>query len=98
MMSTYEPHAIIVVYSIIDKASFQTAEETLGYLWRFGYTKKRSLVLVANKVDLERSRSISSEGKFCFHLLRNRSSCVLKSNERESKYQVLPTRALSLSD
>ena len=62
MLSTYEPHACAVVYSVVDRGSFQNAEEILGYLWRFGFTKKMTLLLVANKVDMERSRIITSEG------------------------------------
>ena len=61
-LSTYEPHGCVIVYSAIDRQSFKTAEEILGYLWRFGYTKSKSMILVANKVDLERSRTISIEG------------------------------------
>ena len=65
-MSTYEPHACLVVYSVTDKDSFKTAEDILGYLWRFGYTETKSIILVANKVDLERSRTITISGNF-FH-------------------------------
>ena len=63
MLSTYEPHACVVIYSVVDQNSFQTAEEILGYLWRFGYAKKMTLILVANKIDMERSRVITCEGK-----------------------------------
>ena len=52
----------MVVYSVVDRNSFQIAEEILGYLWRFGFTKKMTLLLVANKVDMERSRVITCEG------------------------------------
>ena len=65
MMSTYEPHAVIVVYSVIDRASFVEAEKTLSYLWKMSYTETKGLILVANKIDLERSRVISHEGKLC---------------------------------
>ena len=63
MLSTYEPHACVVVYSVVDRGSFVKAGEILSYLWRFGFAKKKSLLLVANKVDLERSRVISCEGE-----------------------------------
>lgn len=63
-LSTYEPHACIVVYSIVARGSFQHAEETLNYLWREGYTHEKSVIVVANKADLARSRVISAnEGK-----------------------------------
>jgi len=60
-LSTYEPCACVVIYSIIDLQSFKIAEETMSYLWRFGYSKAKSVILVGNKVDLERSRIISTE-------------------------------------
>lgn len=68
-MSTYEPHACVVVYSVVDRGSFHTAEDILGYLWRMGYNQGKAIILVANKVDLERSRNISHDGKLSiFHL------------------------------
>ena len=45
------------------QASFNFAEEIIGYLARFGYSSANSVILVANKIDLERSRVISTEGK-----------------------------------
>ncbi|RLU22960.1 hypothetical protein DMN91_005238 [Ooceraea biroi] len=63
-LSTYEPHACIVVYSIISRTSFQVAEETLNYLWQEHYTRERTVIVVGNKSDLARSRTISAnEGK-----------------------------------
>lgn len=63
-LSTYEPHACVVVYSIVSKSSFHHAEETLNYLWRQGYTKEKSVIVVGNKADLARSRVISTnDGK-----------------------------------
>ncbi|XP_014213096.1 uncharacterized protein LOC106642751 [Copidosoma floridanum] len=63
-LSTYEPHACIIVYSIVSRASFQMAEEMLNYLWREHYTQERSVILVGNKSDLARSRAITTnEGK-----------------------------------
>lgn len=62
-MSTYEPHACVVVYSIVARPSFQHAEETLNYLWREGYTQEKSVIVVGNKADLARSRVISTNGK-----------------------------------
>ncbi len=61
-LSTYEPHACVLVYSVVDRSSFQMAEEVLGYLWRIGYNA--SVILVGNKVDLERSRVIQQEGMY----------------------------------
>ena len=47
--------------------SFNTAEEIIGYLCRFGYTSSNSVILVGNRIDLERSRVISTEGKISGH-------------------------------
>ncbi|XP_042212069.1 GTP-binding protein REM 1-like [Homarus americanus] len=63
-LSTYDPHACVVVYSITDKGSFKKAEDTLTYLWRENYSKDKAVILVGNKVDLARSRIVNnSEGK-----------------------------------
>ncbi|XP_050299805.1 uncharacterized protein LOC126738483 isoform X2 [Anthonomus grandis grandis] len=63
-MSTYEPHACIVVYSITSKSTFQTAEEILNYLWKENYTKEKTVIVVGNKADLARARVITqNEGK-----------------------------------
>ena len=62
-MSTYDPHAVIVVYSITDRASYLEAEKILNYLWKMSYNESKGTILVANKIDLERSRVISHEGK-----------------------------------
>ncbi|XP_076302573.1 uncharacterized protein LOC143220867 isoform X2 [Lasioglossum baleicum] len=58
---TYEPHACIVVYSIVCRASFQIAEEVLNYLSQEHYTKERTVIVVGNKSDLERCRAIASK-------------------------------------
>ncbi|XP_071549913.1 uncharacterized protein [Panulirus ornatus] len=63
-LSTYDPHACVIVYSITDKGSFKKAEDTLTYLWRENYTKEKAVILVGNKVDLARSRIVNNnEGK-----------------------------------
>ncbi|CRK92522.1 CLUMA_CG006084, isoform A [Clunio marinus] len=63
-LSTYEPHACIIVYSIVQKSSFRCAEEILNYLWRENVTKDKAVIVVGNKADLARSRAISTtEGK-----------------------------------
>ncbi|XP_066137975.1 uncharacterized protein [Euwallacea fornicatus] len=63
-LSTYEPHACIVVYSVTSRSSFRTAEEILNYLWKEGYTKDKNVIVVGNKADLARARAITAnEGK-----------------------------------
>jgi hypothetical protein len=51
------------MYSVIDKASFQRAETELARLQDWELLRSRPAILVGNKVDLVRSRAISSQGK-----------------------------------
>ncbi|XP_047740208.1 GTP-binding protein GEM [Hyalella azteca] len=60
-LTTYEPHACVVVYAVTDRASFKKAEDVLNYLWRESCVDKMAVILVGNKVDLVRNRSVSSE-------------------------------------
>ncbi|XP_008205042.2 uncharacterized protein LOC100119620 isoform X2 [Nasonia vitripennis] len=77
-LSTYEPHACVVVYSIVSRPSFQVAEEMLNYLWREHYTQERSVIVVGNKSDLARSRTISAnEGK---HLATSRECKFIETS------------------
>lgn len=63
-LSTYEPHACIIVFSVVQRSSFHVAEEILNYLWRENVTKDKAVILVGNKADLARSRVISTnDGK-----------------------------------
>lgn len=62
-LSTYEPHACVIVYSIVQKSSFRVAEEILNYLWRENITKDKGVIVVGNKADLARSRVIHTAGK-----------------------------------
>lgn len=63
-MSTYEPHACVIVYSVVQRSSFHVAEEILNYLWRENISKEKAVILVGNKADLARSRVISTaDGK-----------------------------------
>ncbi|KAF4526676.1 hypothetical protein B566_EDAN010105 [Ephemera danica] len=63
-LSTYEPHACVVVYSVTDRASVRVAEDILHYLWRENFTQDKSVIVVGNKADLARARVIpTNEGK-----------------------------------
>merc|ERR1712228_931370 len=57
-LSTYEPHACIVVYSISDRESFRKALDILHYLMT-EMKGKRSVILVGNKNDQEDIRRVS---------------------------------------
>lgn len=56
------------MYSVIDKASFQRAEDELSRLQDFDLLRSRPAILVANKVDLARSRAVSSQGTGFYYL------------------------------
>ncbi|GAB1859678.1 GTP-binding protein REM 1 [Camponotus japonicus] len=58
--STYNPDVYVVVYSVVDRRSFKAAEEMLLYLWKSDYMATRGVILVGNKVDLERKREVPS--------------------------------------
>ncbi|XP_076280446.1 uncharacterized protein LOC143209094 isoform X1 [Lasioglossum baleicum] len=63
-IASYEPHAYCVVYSTTDRTSVRVAEAVLQTLWRSDHVSARAVILVGNKVDLERSRLVSTaEGK-----------------------------------
>lgn len=63
-LTTYEPHGIVIVYSVVNRSSFRQTEEIVKYLWRENVTKEKAIILVGNKADLARSRVIpSAEGK-----------------------------------
>merc|ERR1711915_494177 len=58
LLSTYEPHACMVVYSVIDRGSFSRAKKILEYLSSQPCTTTRARILVGNKLDMERSRQV----------------------------------------
>jgi len=73
-LSTYEPHACIIVYSIVQRSSFRCAEEILNYLWRENVTKDKAVIIVGNKADLARSRAITTSGKLTPSAINYRGS------------------------
>ena len=54
--------AYVVVYSILDRATFERALEIL-YELRRDPEKHPAIILVANKSDVVRSRQVSEEGE-----------------------------------
>ncbi|XP_015185664.1 PREDICTED: GTP-binding protein RAD-like [Polistes dominula] len=58
--STYNPDVYVVVYSVVDRRSLEIAKETLLYLWKSDYMMSHGVILVGNKVDLERKREVPS--------------------------------------
>ncbi|CAL7936150.1 unnamed protein product [Xylocopa violacea] len=64
-LENVHPDAFVVMYSVIDKASFQRAEEYLERLHDQDLLRGKSAILVGNKVDLVRSRVVSSQDGKC---------------------------------
>ncbi|XP_031768593.2 GTP-binding protein REM 1 [Galleria mellonella] len=59
------PDAFVVIYSVVDKASFQKAEQELARLLDCDMLRSRPALLVANKIDLARSRAVSTQDGKC---------------------------------
>ena len=53
----------MVVYAVDDENSVVVAEQILSYLKSEDIIESQAVILVANKIDLVRSREISSAGK-----------------------------------
>ena len=64
MIQLYCPiSCFLVVLAVDDVASVEEAITILNYLTEEGYTKSTAVIVVANKIDLVRSRVISEQGK-----------------------------------
>lgn len=63
-LTSYEPHGYCVIYSSADRDSFVLAERILQTLWTSENIAQRAVILVGNKADLARSRTVTSEGKW----------------------------------
>ena len=63
-MTSYHVDAYVVVYSVEDRRSFESA---INRLYEIRETEGRhvALILVANKTDLVRSRAVQEEGTKC---------------------------------
>lgn len=57
------PDAFVILYSVVDKASFLKAEIELTKLQDADLLRSRPAIIVANKIDLARSRAVSAQGK-----------------------------------
>ncbi|CAO1432657.1 unnamed protein product [Diamesa hyperborea] len=57
--------AFLVIYSVVDKASFTRAEYFLTLLHDLDLLKSRCCILIGNKIDLARSRAVSSQDGKC---------------------------------
>ena len=92
-LTTYDPHALIIVYSIDDLESFHTACDSLAYLTSQNCSDKRAKILVANKIDLQRSRVVSALGILqCF--LAPTEAQGVKMSVRACVHVILCSQAL----
>ena len=60
---TYSPDAILVVMAVDDRSTLDQADMILSYLRMSGHMDTKPVILVANKTDLVRSRTIKMSGK-----------------------------------
>lgn len=65
MDRTNPPDAFVIVYSVVDKASFLKAEGEIGRLQDADLLRTRPAILVGNKIDLARSRAVSTQDGKC---------------------------------
>ncbi|XP_018576428.1 GTP-binding protein GEM isoform X2 [Anoplophora glabripennis] len=61
----HPPDAFVVLYSVVDKASFLKAETELNRLQDGDLLRSRPAILVGNKIDLARSRAVSTQDGKC---------------------------------
>ncbi|XP_072270368.1 GTP-binding protein REM 1 [Pyxicephalus adspersus] len=80
-------HAYIIVYSVTDRSSFESASELRIQLRRTRQYENIPIILVGNKTDLVRSREVSvEEGRACavvFDCKFIETSAVLQHNVQE---------------
>ena len=83
----HPPDALAVVYSVIDKSSFERAEDELSRLQALDLLRNRSLVLVGNKIDVVRSRAVDEAGEIG---LRDRQKWGLEAGLAKSRQNRFP--------
>ncbi|XP_049546266.1 uncharacterized protein LOC125957534 [Anopheles darlingi] len=57
--------AFLVMFSVVDKATFSRADQLLNMLHDMDLSRSRPTILVANKIDLARSRAVSTQDGKC---------------------------------
>ncbi|XP_044737529.1 GTP-binding protein REM 1 isoform X2 [Chrysoperla carnea] len=62
---TNQPDAYVVIYSVVDRASYTRAETDLRTLHDLGMLRGKPILVVANKIDLARSRAVTSQDGKC---------------------------------
>lgn len=62
MSSEHQVAAYVVVYSVEDRKSFEVAIDRLYELREEDLSRQMTVILVANKVDLVRTRVVQTQG------------------------------------
>lgn len=62
MSSEHQVAAYVVVYSVEDRKSFEVAIDRLYKLREEDLSRQMTVILVANKVDLVRTRLVQTQG------------------------------------
>ncbi|CAH1372826.1 GTP-binding protein REM 1 [Tenebrio molitor] len=62
---SHPPDAFVILYSVVDKASFLKVEIELTKLQDADLLRSRPAIIVANKIDLARSRAVSAQDGKC---------------------------------
>lgn len=82
-----EADAFLVMYSVVDKTTFQRAEAEINRLHDTEWSPNRSIILVGNKIDLARSRTVSVQDGKClactFRIKFTEISVVINHNVDE---------------
>lgn len=82
-LTSYEHiHGYCVIYSSADRDSSILAERVLQSLWTSENIAQKAVILVGNKADLARSRTVTTEGK-CF---ASSSSCTTCYGRMSNEY------------
>jgi len=58
LLTTYNGDCNVVVFSVTEEDSLQEAEEILDILWKSGNLASRAAIVVGNKTDLVRTRTV----------------------------------------
>lgn len=74
--------AFVIVYSVVDKSSFTHAEHLLASFQDMDLIRTRPAILVANKIDLARSRAVSSQGMYNDIITRLRCTLLYLARDR----------------
>lgn len=87
---------------MVDKSTFQQAEIELSKLQDMDILHSRPAILVGNKIDLARSRAVSSQGKFTLYDCNAKKTKKVthsksRDNGMEGKQRIISTLCIFFS-